>query len=944
MLTRYFHLLTVTAGALLLLSFSPAVDATSASGAEDFYQNLLGQEDAAPASFEELVTRARADGSVNVIVQLALDQVYRPEGELSALELQQQRARIATTGNQVLAALSGQDYVLGYQYESTPALSMRASEGTLLTLRDLQEVGRIVEDALEAPTLEDSTVVIGAPSAWSLGYDGSGMAVVILDTGIDGSHEFFKNANGQSRIISEACFSLAGGAATAVSLCPNGTPQQTGAGAADVNIDACNGGPLCRHGSHVAGIAAGYSAGSRKGVAPNANIIAIQVFSRFDDPDACGSSGAPCVLSYQSDQLAGLERVNNTLRHLHDVTSVNISIGGSREYSACDGDSRAAVIGSLRSANIATAVSSGNNGYTDSVTSPACISSAVAVGNTTKADEISPGSNMSTMVDLMAPGTLINSSVPGGGYAALTGTSMAAPHIAGAWAVLRQIDSLISTDDLLDIVSSTGVPIADTRPGGTVTKPRIDLIEAIADLKGLDTWTVSASAGTYGGVVVPSAPFTVLQGEQASIHVGHYYAYEIGSISSTCGGSLSGGWFTTGPVTQDCNIVVDFNPVPGSRLQTSSSTLHFSVAQGGNDTIALGLENLGDLDLHWDLSKTKAIAIPTSTVPAYSGTGYTAPGYVYLDALNPGDLQVINSSQPKVFYAAEFLDNDLSRHYMLASAPTDPSDYPQHSFGYIDPETGLFTSLGVLTGDLPSGLWFSLSWDHTTKQLYATAGTGDGNHLYQIDPVQLVSAHVGKVDASPVVDSPTPLAIAFSPGGELYAIDIVSDSLLRIDKNTGAALVVGALGYDASFAQDMSFDPRDGTLYWAGYFGSGNSQIMTIDLETGAATPVGNIGSGGAELMSFTTAVANDVVSCMSPTAVSWLNLGQTSGAVAPLATESVSVSVNVPDQMPLGKHHAVLCLQSDDPYQSMMLVPVELEVLLHPNRIFWDLFEQWDD
>src|SRR5690606_18764970 len=115
------------------------------------------------------------------------------------------------------------------------------------------------------------------------------------------------------RIVAEACFSNANGAGGQVSLCPNGTPTQTGTGAANANTPACLSGSnqLCNHGTHVAGISAGYSA-TRKGVAPNADIIGIQVFTRFNSASDCGSAGAPCVLAYNSDQLAALNYINNT--------------------------------------------------------------------------------------------------------------------------------------------------------------------------------------------------------------------------------------------------------------------------------------------------------------------------------------------------------------------------------------------------------------------------------------------------------------------------------------------------------------------------------------------------------------------------------------------------------------------------------------------------------
>jgi subtilisin family serine protease len=117
------------------------------------------------------------------------------------------------------------------------------------------------------------------------------------------------------------------------------------------------------------------------GVAPGAKLIAVQVFSRFDNAEFCGSS-APCVLTYTSDQIAALEYIYS-LRNSYAIAAVNMSLGGGGYTAPCDSSSRKAIIDQLRGANIATVIASGNNGYTNGISAPACISSAVSVGATT---------------------------------------------------------------------------------------------------------------------------------------------------------------------------------------------------------------------------------------------------------------------------------------------------------------------------------------------------------------------------------------------------------------------------------------------------------------------------------------------------------------------------------------------------------------------------------
>jgi hypothetical protein len=90
-------------------------------------------------------------------------------------------------------------------------------------------------------------------------------------------------------------------------------------------------------------------------------------------------------LSFTSDQILGLERVF-ALRSTFNIAAVNMSLGGGRYFdqASCDAANvaRKAAIDNLRSVNIATVISSGNDSFADSMGAPGCISSAVSVGST----------------------------------------------------------------------------------------------------------------------------------------------------------------------------------------------------------------------------------------------------------------------------------------------------------------------------------------------------------------------------------------------------------------------------------------------------------------------------------------------------------------------------------------------------------------------------------
>jgi subtilisin family serine protease len=413
----------------------------------------------APAgTFDRLAAKADRSRTDRVRVIVGLQTAFTPEGGLDRGRVAAQRSGIDSARKQVVSSISGTDYDVVHRYETVPYVALSLSSEALEELQRSGEAASLQEDTLASPTLAQSTPLVEATEARTLGRNGSGQHVAILDTGVDKNHPFLAG-----KVVSEACFS-------ANASCPGGVTDSTAVGSGVNCAYAVSG---CRHGTHVAGIAAGKGA-AFSGVAPEAKLISINVFSRFTGANCAGAGESPCTLSFTSDQIKGLDRVF-ALRNTFRIASVNMSLGGSKSTVNCDTDARKASIDNLRSAGIATAIASGNDGFSDGVSFPSCISTAITVGSTTEADAVSSFSNSSPLVELLAPGSSITSSVPGGGFATFNGTSMATPHVAGAWAVMRQV-SAVSVPTILSHLQSTGKPITD--PDNGVTKPRIRVLSA----------------------------------------------------------------------------------------------------------------------------------------------------------------------------------------------------------------------------------------------------------------------------------------------------------------------------------------------------------------------------------------------------------------------------------------------------------------------------------
>jgi subtilisin len=284
-------------------------------------------------------------------------------------------------------------------------------------------------------TLSESTKHINLPVSHNFNYKGSGSYIVIIDTGIEKFHPFF-----QDRVALEACFSV---------RCPNGSREMIGPGAAT---------PVHWHGTHVAGIAAGYNS-TFTGVAPEAKIIAINVF----DP-----SGA----AYDSDIIKALSWVS-TISSQYNITSVNMSLGGSMTFTGtCDNyiPQMTSAIKILKDKNIATVVSSGNN-YAFGMSAPACISHSVSVAATERTqDRVTTFSNINRYTHLAAPGSAIISSRLMGSYSSASGTSMSAPFITGAFAIYRSAYGVYSVDKVVSDFQNSGKNALDTYTNITVKR------------------------------------------------------------------------------------------------------------------------------------------------------------------------------------------------------------------------------------------------------------------------------------------------------------------------------------------------------------------------------------------------------------------------------------------------------------------------------------------
>ena len=224
------------------------------------------------------------------------------------------------------------------------------------------------------------------------------------------------------------------------------------------------------HGSHTMGTIVGEDG---IGVAPGAQWIAVRVLnSQGYGFDSWIHAGFQWLLAPGGDPSRAPDLVN-------------CSWGNENAYLTTFQDDLRA----LRAAGVLPVFSTGNEGPDGgSVSSPASLPEAFAVGavdpygNVARFSSRGPSPWGETRPHVVAPGVEVRSSTPGGAYAPMDGTSMAAPHVSGVAAMLRSVSSTLSISETMHLITSTAVPLGQAIPNNDSGWGRVDAFAAVTAL------------------------------------------------------------------------------------------------------------------------------------------------------------------------------------------------------------------------------------------------------------------------------------------------------------------------------------------------------------------------------------------------------------------------------------------------------------------------------
>jgi len=235
----------------------------------------------------------------------------------------------------------------------------------------------------------------------------------------------------------------------------------------------------CAHGTQMAGVIAGQGATS-KGIATSANIIPIQIYSSSSNELVCGDASlTPCIGALTSDIVSALDYVNS-IKTSYTIAAVNVSAASTITYQGeCDlfePIPYTTAIADLAASGIAVIASSGNDALDNEMSSPACLSDVIAVAATNDSDVAWSLNNRNSELDFFAPGVSVSTStLPNNDFTAVSGTSVSAALVSGAWAVMKSKTPTASVAAVKNILANTGELVTQ----GLFVKPRINLAAAL---------------------------------------------------------------------------------------------------------------------------------------------------------------------------------------------------------------------------------------------------------------------------------------------------------------------------------------------------------------------------------------------------------------------------------------------------------------------------------
>jgi hypothetical protein len=285
--------------------------------------------------------------------------------------------------------------------------------------------------------------------------------------------------------------------------------------------------------------------------------------------------------------------------------------------------------------------------------------------------------------------------------------------------------------------------------------------------------------------------------------------------------TITGGYSSTKTVASlmtDSTIQITFNPW-NATIGTDTITVFTQLA---GDTITYN-DTIYQLVSVVNLTKAYCYVASNTTLPV-------GPAYTFLQTPDSIGSIANQSSDNFVEGGAWGLGN---KWYGTV--------YSDKTFITIDTVTGARTVIGNMGVDMNG-----LAFDYTTHKFFGVSWNGTSSSLYTISPSTGAATLIGNSTVSDLL-----INLACDTLGNLYSLGTTNDLFYSVNKYTGVATALGAIGFEAEYAQGMGCEHSTNTIYLAGYDESSSAgDLSFVNTTTGASTEVGEF-EDGAEITGF---------------------------------------------------------------------------------------------
>jgi len=377
---------------------------------------------------------------------------------------------------------------------------------------EIPETSNLLNQLLSPEAVTWNILKVNAPSLWAAGFTGQGVVIGGQDTGYNWQHEALKNQyRGWNGVAADHNYNWHDAIHVSNTYCPANSPEP------------CDD---YGHGTHTMGIMVGEDPAQTHqiGMAPGAKWIGCRNMN-------FGKGTPESYIECYQWFLAPTDLQGKNPRPDLAPDIINNSWSCPTTEGCTDPNVLLSVVQNVRAAGILTVHSAGNDGSScGTVKNPAAIyDESFTVGNTTSTDAILSSSSRGPVKvdgsgrlkpDISAPGTDILSSLRSGGYGSMTGTSMAAPHVAGLAALLISLNPALrgQVDTLERIIERSALHLTSTQdcgsvpgssiPNNTFGWGRIDALAAFQEHNFDIENRVSSPEITPGGVLTYTLSFT----------------------------------------------------------------------------------------------------------------------------------------------------------------------------------------------------------------------------------------------------------------------------------------------------------------------------------------------------------------------------------------------------------------------------------------------------